>query len=129
MADADGAGAHCEATGLDAGLAESNGVGRRELAGEGGERQRMPREQVCGEERGSGGTSSAMKEFAAFHEASSRKRIESDCLSYRRTRKVFGYQRRKGEGEAAKLVAERIDEARFSLLDNLPINRFYMSNV
>src|SRR4029077_7486667 len=75
VADADGAGAHGEPAGLDAGFAERDSVGRRELAGEGGERQRMPREQVCGEERGSGGTSSAMKEFAAFHEASSWKRI------------------------------------------------------
>jgi hypothetical protein len=92
MADADGAGAHGEAAGLDAGFAESDGVGGREFAGERGERQCVPRDEVCGEEGSSGGASGAMEEFAAFHEASSWQRIETDCLSYRRARKAFGYQ-------------------------------------
>src|SRR6266851_5572179 len=70
MADANGAGAHGEATGLDAGLAEGHSVRGAELARERGKSERAPHEGGRMDPGGTSGASGAMEEFAAFHGAS-----------------------------------------------------------
>src|SRR6266850_8536707 len=70
VADADRAGAHGEAAGPDAGLAESYRIGCGELARERGNREGAARERRGVEPSPSCGASSAMEKFAAFHGAS-----------------------------------------------------------
>ena len=67
VAGADGAGAHGEAAGLDAGLTESHGVSGAEFSGECGESRGTAREGGSVEREGAGGASDAMEEFTAFH--------------------------------------------------------------
>ncbi len=69
VADADGSGAHGEAAGLDASLAERNGVGGIELSREAGKSE--PREYRRMEPRRTRGVSRAMDEFTAIHGTSS----------------------------------------------------------
>src|SRR5207245_298525 len=69
VAGADGAGAHGEAAGLDAGLTESHGVSGAEFSGECGESRGTAREGGSVEREGAGGASGAKEEFTALHEA------------------------------------------------------------
>jgi hypothetical protein len=98
MAGADRAGAHSETAGLDAGLAEGDGVGSRKFARERGKSEGTQGE--CGrmEPRGADGASSAMEKFAAFHGTSSGARTEDIYLSWT-LEKVFRYQKaRRADG-------------------------------
>src|SRR6266852_1838137 len=55
--------------------------------------------------------------------------VGADCLLYRRASKAFGYQWRKGNGEASGFPRREVQPEALSLLDNLPMGRVYMSNV
>src|SRR5258708_36877245 len=72
MTGAIGAGAHGEAAGLDASLAEGDGIRRAELTRECGEREGAPGKCGWMERCRTGGTSRAMDKFAAIHKASLR---------------------------------------------------------
>jgi hypothetical protein len=79
MAAADGASAHSEAAGLDAGLAEDYGVCGAELARERWKSERAPREIGRMDPGGTSGASGAMDKFATFH-AASLLRNSRECL-------------------------------------------------
>jgi hypothetical protein len=81
-ADADGARAHGEAAGLDAGFAEGDRIGCGEFARESGESKGMPREHTRGKKSCSSGASGVMEEFAAFHGASPRSAVSRLVVYY-----------------------------------------------
>src|SRR5260370_32515435 len=94
--DANGAGAYGEAAGLDAGLAESDGVRGAEFSRERRESKGAAREGRSVERESAGGASGSMEEFTAFHGAALQ---EAVYLTNGRAKRTLVYQS-SGDGDS-----------------------------
>ena len=92
MTAADGSGAHGQAAGLDAGLAEGHRVGGAELARERGKSEPTLRQGGRMDPGGTSSTGGAMDEIATFHAASLLQRFRSSLPLNGRAKPALGYQ-------------------------------------